>query len=289
MQPKQRRLRTRDSKAQRDSGNGSNQVVDEHATIQVILPRRKAGQTAVDRDTVEPVILNRALLQSLFHLPLATASSRLGLSATSIKKVCRKIGIIKWPYKSCRKRSPTGDKTSSSSSTSSHSEEEEEEEEEEEGQEEIEEIENESEEEVEPTKRAGMTATAVKHSDSAAAPSQPVPPSYFHPATTSSWGIYPPPRQDKSHLVQTCEPIMVHKCQGYYQSEDVRTASLLEDYAVRCGQVGFDRTWNDNDVANEMSTCSEAFRDYQNMYQGDLQTERFDFWMAGEVTFDSSA
>ena len=77
MQPKQRRLRARESKAQRESGNGSNQVVDEHATIQVILPRRKAGQSAVDRDTVEPVILNRALLQSLFHLPLATASSRL--------------------------------------------------------------------------------------------------------------------------------------------------------------------------------------------------------------------
>jgi hypothetical protein len=82
---------------------------------------------------------------------------------------------------------------------------------------------------------------------------------------------------------------MVHQSQSYDQSEDVRTASLLEDYAVRCGQVGFDKTWHDSDVANEMSTCSEAFRDYQSMYMGDLQTERFDFWMAGEVTFDSSA
>lgn len=72
-----RRLRIRDAVAHRESGSSPSPLFDEHATIQVILPRRKAGQAVVDRDTVEPVVLNRALLQSLFHLPLATASSRL--------------------------------------------------------------------------------------------------------------------------------------------------------------------------------------------------------------------
>jgi len=88
----------------------------EECITQVILPRRKAGQPETERES-EPVVLNRDVLESLFHLPLAAASGKLGLSATSIKKVCRRMGIIKWPYKSCRSGSKRGSGATSPTSS----------------------------------------------------------------------------------------------------------------------------------------------------------------------------
>lgn len=37
-------------------------------------------------------------LQKHFHMSLNEAAKRLGICATAIKKVCRRMGIMKWPY-----------------------------------------------------------------------------------------------------------------------------------------------------------------------------------------------
>jgi len=66
--------------------------------VDVVLPRRKAG--CLDLPQRNPIVVTPEVLESLFEFPLAVASKRLGLSATTIKKLCRKIGIAKWPYKS---------------------------------------------------------------------------------------------------------------------------------------------------------------------------------------------
>mmetsp|Transcript_45857 Transcript_45857/g.110378 ORF Transcript_45857/g.110378 Transcript_45857/m.110378 type:complete len:293 (+) Transcript_45857:71-949(+) len=103
---------------------------DEERIIQVILPRKKGGDKhscaggleaihgGATAKAQQPIALSRALLSSLFHLPLSEASYRLGLSATSIKKVCRKIGIAKWPYKS-KRRAPAASSPGSVTSSGS--------------------------------------------------------------------------------------------------------------------------------------------------------------------------
>jgi len=68
------------------------------AEVHVVLPRRKAGE--LDAPERDAVVVTPEVLASLFHCPLAVASRKLGLSATTIKKLCRKLGINKWPYKS---------------------------------------------------------------------------------------------------------------------------------------------------------------------------------------------
>ena len=49
-------------------------------------------------------MLTRELLESLFNLPLSSASERLGICPTAIKKACRKLGIPKWPFKNQSRR-----------------------------------------------------------------------------------------------------------------------------------------------------------------------------------------
>ena len=38
-------------------------------------------------------------MASLFHLPLHKAASKLGISPTTLKRACRKVGIFKWPFR----------------------------------------------------------------------------------------------------------------------------------------------------------------------------------------------
>mmetsp|Transcript_6191 Transcript_6191/g.14965 ORF Transcript_6191/g.14965 Transcript_6191/m.14965 type:complete len:334 (-) Transcript_6191:355-1356(-) len=59
-----------------------------------VTPRRRSGQ-----DRRAPVVLTRELIESYFSMPLSAASKDLGLCATAIKKVCRKMGIAKWPFR----------------------------------------------------------------------------------------------------------------------------------------------------------------------------------------------
>jgi hypothetical protein len=43
------------------------------------------------------VELNREKLQSMFHMRLPEAAKRLGVSETTLKQVCRKLGVPRWP------------------------------------------------------------------------------------------------------------------------------------------------------------------------------------------------
>ena len=69
--------------------------------IVTLFPRRKAGQTRPGGGR-GPVVLTLELLQQFYGMPLHVAAKQLGICQTAIKKVCRKLGIKKWPYKEMR-------------------------------------------------------------------------------------------------------------------------------------------------------------------------------------------
>jgi hypothetical protein len=62
-----------------------------------IFPRRKAGQLAAVKTSA--MELSHKNVAILFHLPLHKAASKLGISPTTLKRACRKIGIFKWPFR----------------------------------------------------------------------------------------------------------------------------------------------------------------------------------------------
>mmetsp|Transcript_12473 Transcript_12473/g.18126 ORF Transcript_12473/g.18126 Transcript_12473/m.18126 type:complete len:277 (-) Transcript_12473:302-1132(-) len=69
--------------------------------IITLFPRRKAGQTRLGGGR-GPVVLTLELLQKFYGMPLHVAANQLGICQTAIKKVCRRLGIMKWPYKEMR-------------------------------------------------------------------------------------------------------------------------------------------------------------------------------------------
>ena len=90
-------------------------IVEPNRAIRV-FPRRKkcdAASTQVTkrkRDNA-PVELTVAIISTGFHLPQAKAARAMGISATAMKSVCRRLGISSWPY-ARRKKDHAGDGTS---------------------------------------------------------------------------------------------------------------------------------------------------------------------------------
>jgi len=66
-----------------------------------IFPRRKKGRVALQAGT--PLVITKQDITVLFLLSQADAAVRLGVSITTLKKVCRKMGIVRWPF--CRRSS----------------------------------------------------------------------------------------------------------------------------------------------------------------------------------------
>lgn len=64
----------------------------------VIYPRRKAGQSKKSGGKTG-VVVTLEVLEQVFDMPLHRACKTLGVCATAFKKVCRKLGVMKWPYK----------------------------------------------------------------------------------------------------------------------------------------------------------------------------------------------
>ena len=62
----------------------------------LVRPRRKAGQAKLGRGGTTAVILQKSDIEKLMHLRLREASKQLGLSASTVKKVCRTLGIYNW-------------------------------------------------------------------------------------------------------------------------------------------------------------------------------------------------
>ena len=68
-----------------------------------VFPRRKKSDDASTQVTKRkggnaPVELTVAMISTGFHLPQAKAARAMGISATAMKSVCRRLGISSWPY-----------------------------------------------------------------------------------------------------------------------------------------------------------------------------------------------
>ena len=69
------------------------------AAATTVFPRRKPGHTKREPcSAAAPVAVSLEVLESLAHYSLPLAASKLGISATAMKKACRKLGISRWPY-----------------------------------------------------------------------------------------------------------------------------------------------------------------------------------------------
>ena len=72
-----------------------------------VFPRRKVGRSSRapgGGNSRAPVVLSEEKLRECFDLPLHVASKKMGICITAIKKVCRKLGIHKWPYRELKER-----------------------------------------------------------------------------------------------------------------------------------------------------------------------------------------
>jgi predicted DNA-binding protein (UPF0251 family) len=71
------------------------QAIGDHVSVRVV-PRSKQDSDSINTTNVA-VELNRETLQSMFHMRLPEAAKRLGVSETTLKQVCRKLGVPRWP------------------------------------------------------------------------------------------------------------------------------------------------------------------------------------------------
>ena len=65
----------------------------------VIFPRRKTVNANGKGDDGEPVFVTREFITPYFKMPMVAACAELGVCPTAMKKACRKLGIVKWPYR----------------------------------------------------------------------------------------------------------------------------------------------------------------------------------------------
>eukprot|EP00961_Rhodomonas_salina_P098665 1327792-Rhodomonas_salina.1 len=72
----------------------------------MLYPRKKQGTPSSPSRASEgkAVTLDKQGITSLFHLPIKDAAGRLDICVTSLKRVCRSLGIEKWPYVKTSKR-----------------------------------------------------------------------------------------------------------------------------------------------------------------------------------------
>ncbi|KAJ1479011.1 hypothetical protein T484DRAFT_1749339 [Baffinella frigidus] len=64
--------------------------VNSSGFVDAVIPRRRGNE--------KKVVLTRKLLESYHHESLDAVTERLGLSKTTIKAACRRLGLPKWPY-----------------------------------------------------------------------------------------------------------------------------------------------------------------------------------------------
>mmetsp|Transcript_11603 Transcript_11603/g.26578 ORF Transcript_11603/g.26578 Transcript_11603/m.26578 type:complete len:156 (-) Transcript_11603:103-570(-) len=98
------------------SSSESDSETSQH-TAQV-LPRKRLLKDSKER-VGAAVVLSPSSLSKLFHMRQLDAAKHLGISLTSLKSACRRIGLDRWPYertyermadRGCRKGSRKGRK-----------------------------------------------------------------------------------------------------------------------------------------------------------------------------------
>ena len=82
-----------------------------------VFMRKKGGQK--QRASDEPMLFTVDLLRPLFHLPIKTAALHVNLCPTALKSVCRKLGMLRWPYKQFQKASQLSSSLATESECSS--------------------------------------------------------------------------------------------------------------------------------------------------------------------------
>ena len=71
--------------------------VNDGAAALALYPRRKVGGRVPEKNRA-PLKLHYGALATLFDRPQPEAARELGIALTTLKHVCRKIGIRRWPY-----------------------------------------------------------------------------------------------------------------------------------------------------------------------------------------------
>jgi len=66
-----------------------------------VFPRRKAGdgQSAKRTGFRKPLTFRLEQLEPLFCKPQSIAAKELGVSVTTLKQVCRHLGLDHWPFR----------------------------------------------------------------------------------------------------------------------------------------------------------------------------------------------
>lgn len=111
-------LRADDEKAEKEVSGQTNDETDlselfqrsafcsEQPTIRylsfTVYPRRgssKGKKPKGKKPRGATVHVTRQLLEAHFDMPLAQAAKKIGICATALKRVCRPLGVEKWPFK----------------------------------------------------------------------------------------------------------------------------------------------------------------------------------------------
>ncbi|KAJ1492259.1 hypothetical protein T484DRAFT_1931723 [Baffinella frigidus] len=92
--PDTARSQAKEDSAGDSAGEGDNETmacrVNSSGFVNAVIPRRRGNE--------KKVVLTRELLESYYHESLDAVTERLGLSKTTIKAACRRLGLPKWPY-----------------------------------------------------------------------------------------------------------------------------------------------------------------------------------------------
>eukprot|EP00286_Rhodomonas_abbreviata_P007311 CAMPEP_0181343160 /NCGR_PEP_ID=MMETSP1101-20121128/31430_1 /TAXON_ID=46948 /ORGANISM="Rhodomonas abbreviata, Strain Caron Lab Isolate" /LENGTH=391 /DNA_ID=CAMNT_0023454755 /DNA_START=115 /DNA_END=1290 /DNA_ORIENTATION=+ len=86
-----------------DGSNGD----DMHSSLATrktvrLCPRKQPETCSSSKGGKRELFFNEATIRGLFHLSINDAALELGVGATSLKRVCRRLGIRKWPYRRAR-------------------------------------------------------------------------------------------------------------------------------------------------------------------------------------------
>eukprot|EP00960_Hanusia_phi_P049316 759490-Hanusia_phi.AAC.5 len=81
-----------------------------------VFPRRKRGEPGCYSKGRDGIRLGYEDITGLFHMRQTEAAKYLGISLTTMKSVCRRVGITRWPYSRQRDRANSPCSTDSASS-----------------------------------------------------------------------------------------------------------------------------------------------------------------------------
>jgi hypothetical protein len=90
-----RKLKKEDEQKQHKSTTsrrGKNPTTNQCVSV---FPRKKKTEEYRAKDQM---IISLKNLEPLFNVPLKEAATKLGISTTALKSVCRKFGLKRWPY-----------------------------------------------------------------------------------------------------------------------------------------------------------------------------------------------